>query len=325
MGGYARILLTGGSGFVGSHLAPLLAKTYPNAALTMLTRPGERHGDRHWREIEVDLLDHAALDRAVAAVKPDLVAHLAGQASIGRAFGAAEMTWRVNFHGTFNLAVALARHAPGATFLFASSASVYGASLREGPATEATPLRPLDAYGRSKAAAESALGDILGPAARLIIARPVNHSGPGQNSRDFVFASFAAQIAAIEAGRQPASMKVGDTSRARDFLDVRDVVDAYMALIDAAPRLEKRISVFNIASGVPRTILSLLQDLRARSPAQFELEVDPSLLRPADLPIIACDATLLRETTGWRPRHPLEEMLAALLDYWRSVEQKAAQ
>ncbi len=324
MGGYARIVLTGGSGFVGSYLAPLIAQTYPDAALTMLTRPGERCGDPAWRGVSVDLVDEAALEQAIADARPDLVVHLAGQASVGRAFGAAEMTWRVNFHGTFNLAAALARHAPDATFLFASSASVYGASLRDGPATEATPLRPLDTYGRSKAAAESALGDILGPGSRLVIARPVNHSGPRQSSKDFVLASFAAQIAAIESGRQPPLMTVGDTTRARDFLDVRDVVDAYMALIAAAPRLEKRISVFNIASGVPRTIISLLQELRARSPAHFEIAVDPGLLRPADLPSVACDATLLGAVTGWRPRHAIEDMLASLLEYWRGVEQRAA-
>lgn len=121
-------------------------------------------------------------------------------------------------------------------------------SFREGILTEAVTPRPLESYGRSKLAAENALSDILAEEGRLIIARPVNHSGPGQRSRDFVLASFAAQIAAIEAGAIEPILKVGDLSRARDFLDVRDVVDAYMRLIATAAELPDRISIFNIAS-----------------------------------------------------------------------------
>ena len=325
MSGYARILLTGGAGFVGSYMAPALAQRYPNAALTLLIRPGEQLAEPEQPFVSADLLDAPAVDRIVSDIEPDLVVHLAGQASVGRAFGAAEMTWRVNFHGAFNIGTALARHAPHAVCLFASSASVYGASLRDGVATELTPLRPLDAYGRSKAAAENALGDVLAPSARLIVARAVNHSGPQQNAKDFVLSSFAAQIAAIESGRQAPLMRVGDTSRARDFLDVRDVVDAYMALIEAAPRLEERIGVFNIASGTPRTIASLLAALQAKTQTRFEIEVDKGLFRPTDLASVACDSQRLRDATGWRPRRQIDDMLGSLLDYWRSVERQAAQ
>ena len=141
------------------------------------------------------------------------------------------MTWRVNFHGSFALGAAVARHCPSAAFLFASTAAAYGASFRDGVLNEDAPLRPVDVYSRSKVAAESALADLLAPKGRLIVARPVNHSGPGQRNRNFALASFAAQIAAIEAGRAEPRLKVGDLSKARDFLDVRDVIDAYMRLI----------------------------------------------------------------------------------------------
>lgn len=321
MATFGRILLTGGAGFVGSYLSAALAEAYPDAARVVLTRPGEIGAHPAWTAVSADLLDAAEIDRLVAAHKPDLVAHLAGQASIGQASRAAEQTWRVNFHGSFNLAVALARYAPAATVLFASSATVYGLSFRNGVVTEDAPLLPLDAYSRSKAAAEGALADVLAPETRLIIARPVNHSGPRQRSRNFVLSSFAAQIAAIEAGRAEPRLKVGDLTKARDFLDVRDVVDAYARLIAAAPNLSARVNIFNIASGEPRTIQSLLDGLRARAKTAFDIEIDETLLRPShsDIASVACDASRLRAATGWRPRHRIDDMLQALLDDWRAA------
>jgi GDP-4-dehydro-6-deoxy-D-mannose reductase len=322
MDGYRRIMLTGGSGFVGSYLAPAVAAAFPQAERTVIARPGETWDDPQWRPIVANLTDEAAVDRAVRETRPDLVLHLAGQSSVGRALGAAEETWRVNFHGAFALASALARHAPEAVTLFTSSASVYGDSLRDGVANEDAALRPLDAYGHSKAAVEAALADLLAPDARLVVARPVNHSGPRQTSKNFVLASFASQIVAIESGRQEPRLMVGDISKARDFLDVRDVVDAYMLLIAQARTLPERVSYFNVASGAPRTIRSLLETLRARAHVAFDVEVDPALLRPssADIASVACDPARLCAATGWRQRHALEDMLQSLLDYWRGIE-----
>lgn len=321
MGAYERILLTGGSGFVGAHLAARLADAYPDARRVMLMRPGESGAHPAFSAAVADLLDEEAIDRLIADLSPDLVLHLAGQASIGQAAGMAEETWRVNFHGAFGLAAAVARHAPDAVVLFSSTAAAYGASFRDGVLNEDAPLRPLDVYSRSKAAAESAMADVLGPRARLVIARPVNHSGPGQRSRNFVLASFAAQIAAIEAGRAEPRMKVGDLSKARDFLDVRDVVDAYMRLIAKAPELPDRVSVFNIGSGEARVIAALLQMLRDMTRRPFEVEVDPALLRPSatDIARVCCDASRLAAATGWRPRFSMEETLGALLDEWRAA------
>ncbi len=322
MADFERIFVTGGAGFVGAHLAAALATAYPKAEKTMLLRPGERGAHPAFSSAEADLLDGQAINALVARVKPDLVCHLAGQASIGLAAQAAEATWRVNFHGSFGLGAALARHAPTAVTLFVSTAAVYGSSFREGALTEDAALQPLDVYSRSKVAAENALGDILGPHARLVIARPVNHSGPGQHSRSFVLSGFAAQIAAIEAGRFAPRIKVGDLSKARDFLDVRDVVDAYMRLIAAARTLDGRVSVFNVGSGEAHTIQSLLDRLRARSEADFAVEVEPALLRPSasDIPSVACNCAKLAATTGWRPRFSVDDMLQSILDDWRAIE-----
>lgn len=316
---YKRILLTGGAGFVGAHAANALAAAWPDAFRVMLLRPGESGRRPDFSTAVCDLTDEAAVDRLVADVAPDLVVHLAGQASIGQSAGAPEDTWRANFHGAFGLGAAVGRHAPEAVLLFASTATVYGASFADGPATEETPLRPLDVYSRSKAAAESALSDVLGPRARLIVARPVNHSGPGQRSRHFVLSSFAAQIAAIEAGKAAPRLEVGDLSKARDFLDVRDVVDAYVRLISVSDELPAR-SVFNVGSGAAHSIAALLDILRGMARRPFEVAVDPERLRPTgtDLACVRCDATKLRAATGWTPQHAMPDMLGALLDQWRA-------
>ena len=316
MAPYERILVTGGAGFVGSHLCAALVTAYPKALRFCLMRPGEISAPDKFDALVGDLLDEATIERFIADTRPDLVVHLAGQASIGQASKAAEQTWRVNFHGAFSLGAALARHAPGAVMLFASSATVYGLSFRDGMLSEDKTPQPLESYGRSKLAAENALSDILGPEARLIIARPVNHSGPGQRSSDFVLASFAVQVARMEAGLEEPTLKVGDLSRVRDFLDVRDVVDAYMRLISSAHELSERVAIFNVASSVGQSLRSIVDEFHLRGKVHFNIEVEPQRLRPVsiDIPSIVCDATKLRDATGWRPQYRIGDLVEALLD-----------
>lgn len=268
-------------------------------------------------EFNVDLLDRAATAWAVAEARPDLVVHLAAQASVGLSQnGASELTWAVNLSGTLNLALAVARHAPTATVLFASSGEVYGASLGGTPACESTPLKPLHPYARSKVLAERALADVLPASSRLVIARPFNHTGPGQGE-NFALPSFAAQVARIEAGLSEPRMRVGNLESVRDFLDVRDVVAAYMALLEAASRLPRRFIV-NVASGTPYSLRAMLDILREHAHCPFDLEVDPTRLRPSDVPIAYGDPALLRATTGWAPKIPVEAMLADLLSAART-------
>lgn len=318
MGAYERILLTGGAGFVGGHLAGALARDYAGAARVMMIRPGEPCRPEDWTLVEADLIDEREVDRLVADARPDLVVHLAGQASVGRAVRACGDTRIINVTGSKFLAEAIARRAPGATTLFVSSASAYGDSLLEGPATEDAPLKPRDEYGRSKAAAEAAISAALGPQARLIVARAVNHSGWGHRSRDFSLPDFAAQIALIERGRQPPVVEHGNLAAERDFLDVRDVVAAYLALIAAAPRLPVGANVFNVASGRAHKLETLLAALCAKSAVGIETRLDPSRMRPADIPRVVCDASRLRRATGWAPRHSIDDMLQSLLDFWRA-------
>lgn len=319
---YQRIVVTGSNGFVGTHLCAALAAAYPTAELFSLARSDARTLPG-WRPLEADLTDAAAVDAAIASAAPDLVVHLAAQSSPLRAARGAEETWRVNLVGTLNLGAAVRAHTPEATMLFASSAAVYGASLRDGPVGEDTPPRPLDAYSRSKLAAEMALLDVVPTTGRLIIARPVNHSGAGQAGTDFVLSSFAAQIAAIEAGLRPPRMTVGDLSKARDFLDVRDVVAAYMAMIADADRLPGHFGLFNIASGKANRLSDLLDGLRRKIDTPVDVFVDPGLIRPSatDVPVAVATSEPLRRLFGWEPRWSTDDMLTSLLDFWREMQQ----
>lgn len=312
---YARILLTGGTGFVGGWLAPAIAAAWPGADRVLLRRPVERVERPGWRAIDAEIIDTAAIGRIVAELKPDLVLHLAAQAAIGVGPEIAEATWRTNFNGTLELAHACQRACPTTTFFFVSSSEVYGWSFRDGVATEDMPLRPMNAYARSKAAAESMLPDVL-PDARLMIARPFNHTGPGQDVR-FVLPSLACQIAAIESGARPPRLELGNLEARRDFLDVRDVCAAYLAML-RTPSAAGAPRVYNVASGASWRIGDLVEKFRAHARAPFEIVVDPGRLRPSDVPSATGSSDRLRAATGWRPTATIDDLVEALLQHWRA-------
>jgi GDP-4-dehydro-6-deoxy-D-mannose reductase len=312
---YARILMTGAAGFVGRWLAPALRAAYPASSFAAILRlpsdtcPG-------WTPFYVDLVDAEAIAEAVRAWKPDLVVHLAAQSSVGGAPRLAEETWRINAVGALNLAAAVARMAPEATVLNVSTGEVYGANFLNGPASETTPISPGNIYARSKAAAEAIFDDVLPRQSRLVSVRPFNHTGPGQDER-FVLPSFAAQIARIEAGAVEPKLRVGDIRVERDFLDVRDVVDAYVSILAGAESLPQR-SLFNVASGEPRRISDLLDLMARASTRPFDVEVDSARFRPAEIPRAVGDATALRRGFGWTPKRSVDALVGGLMSYWRS-------
>jgi GDP-4-dehydro-6-deoxy-D-mannose reductase len=314
MARFETVLLTGGTGFVGSHLSAAFRGRFPGAKLVLLCRPGEKPANADTNYLTAELTDEASVDAAVKEVRPDAVIHLAAQSSVGDALGSAEQTWRVNFCGTMWLASALARHCPNATCLFVSSGEVYGANFRGTPVAEDTPLMPLNSYARSKAAAEAMLADVLPQSARLIVIRSFNHTGAGQDER-FALPAFAAQIARIERGEQAPRLSVGNLSAQRDFLDVEDVVEAYLRLVEAA-HLPQR-ATFNVASGEAHAISDMLDRLRALARTSFEVARDPGRVRSSEIACAVGDASKLREATAWEPRRSIDDMLSRLLDYWR--------
>lgn len=309
------ILVTGASGFVGRRLVKALRRRLgPEAQLIGWDHSAEGSDgiERH----AVDLTNAAAVTAAVRATPPKLIFHLAAISSVGQSQGAARATHEVNVTGTLNLAEALRAHAPGARLVFASSGEVYGAAFSSGAALDETsPARPLNPYARSKLAAEYMLQDRLSDVCPVIALRLLNHIGPGQDER-FVVPGFAAQIARIEKGLIPPKLMVGNLAAERDFVDVDDVIDAYLATLTSGDG-EPGFTVYNVASGQPRSIRSILDRLIALSTARFDVEPDPARLRPSEIARTLSDASAFRQRTGWQPKRDLDGTLSQILDWWR--------
>jgi GDP-4-dehydro-6-deoxy-D-mannose reductase len=314
--GFSRILVTGADGFVGKHLVPALrSMSHAEFFVTTGLALGAAGAGP---SMAFDLLEPAQVEHAIEKIRPDLIVHLAGQASVGLAATtarAAAATWAVNFGGAFAIARAVERLAPDCAVFFVSSAEVYGRSLARGPATEETPVEPISAYARSKAAAEWMLADALPTSSRLITVRPANHTGAGQ-ATNFVAPAFAQQIAQLElvGGGE---IRVGNLESERHFLDVRDVVTAYLGLLARAAQLPQR-SLFNVASEAPVRVGILLDQLRAASQAAIRIATDPNRMRGDEIPRAEIDTSRLRAETGWRPKYSLDETLRSVLEDCRS-------
>jgi GDP-4-dehydro-6-deoxy-D-mannose reductase len=295
-----RIMVTGAAGFVGRHLMPAIAARFPEAAVT---------------EAAFDVTERDAVLEAVRAERPDACIHLAAIAAIPAARQDPGRAWAVNLHGTLSLAEALLSEVPDCLLVYASSADAYGASFRSGQnLTEDAPLAPVNVYGATKAAADLALGAMAATGLRVVRVRPFNHTGAGQ-SEDFVTAAFARQIALIAAGKQPPVLHVGDLSPVRDFLDVRDVCAGYVACIDRAEQLPQG-AILNLASGVPRGIADVLEDLMQAAGVRAEVRADPARMRPSDIPVACGDAGRARALLGWTPSIPWSDTVAAVARDW---------
>ncbi len=249
-----------------------------------------------------DWFNHAARDIEACY-------HLAGQASVAQSFRDPVGTWETNALGTQNIVEALAAAAPTASLLVVSSSEVYGSpDPAELPLREDASLRPRSPYAASKVAAEAAaLEGVFGRGLRVVIARPFNHVGPGQ-SPQFVVPSLVARVLrALETGASV--VRVGNLEARRDFCDVRDVVRAYRLLVlngEAA-------TPYNVCSGRSASVREVLSMVLQAAGERLEVEVDPSLLRPTDVPMIYGDPTRLERTTGFRPERPLSATIEELV------------
>ena len=324
MPGPRRLLVTGAGGFVGGHLLAALRARFPDAELIAAARPEE--GARPAlalanRVVPFDLLEPARFAALIGETRPDGLVHLAAQASVAASFAEPLATWRANLLGTVALAEAVLRHAGDCRFVLASSAEIYGLSFRSAaPLDEDAPLRPANPYAASKAACDIAVGEMALRGLDAVRLRAFNHTGAGQ-SESFVVASFARQIARIEAGRQAPVLQVGALDRWRDFLDVGDVCAAYAAALTA---VDVGGRVYNIAAGGPRRIGDILAALMARSTAQPRVEVEPVRLRATDVERVAGNAARAAAELGWRPMVPWDETLDGVLRDWRRRVEEAS-
>ena len=303
------ILVTGATGFAGSHL---LDRLPAGSRVTAWARPGG-HPARpragvDWRH--VDLLNREAVAAAVRATQPGTIFHLAGAPHVGTSFDNPSQPLAINAVGTHYLLTAVEDHAPDARVVIVTSAMIYRPS--DEPQTETSPTVPSSPYGLSKLAQDRLAALAAAGGLDVVIARPFNHTGPRQDP-SFSVPAFAQQIARIEAGTTEPVLRAGNLDAERDITDVRDVVDAYAVLAERG----RAGTPYNVCSGRAWRIGDLLDMMLGRARVPIRVEVDESRLRPIELPRLVGDNTRLR-SLGWMPRISVERMLDDVLEHWRT-------
>jgi GDP-4-dehydro-6-deoxy-D-mannose reductase len=312
-----KALITGITGFAGSHLAELLLKKGYRVYGT--TRP--RSKKENIADIEdklqlydADLIDSHSLSTVLVVVKPDYIFHLAAQAFVPTSWSSPATTMEANVTGTIHLFEAVRRAKISPIIQIACSSEEYGLVYKgETPMTELNPLRPLSTYAVSKVAM-----DYLGYqyfksyGLKIIRTRGFNHTGPRRGDI-YVCSTFAKQVAMIEKGLHRPVMMVGNLESYRDFTDVRDMVQAYLLAVQKCEPGE----VYNICSGRALQIQEVVDMLIKMSTIKIKTKQDPARMRPSDVELLLGDSTKFRKQTGWTPSIPFEQTLEDLLNYWR--------
>ena len=321
-----KVLITGITGFAGSHLADYLLANFPKV---------EIFGIKRWRSKteniehlldkikyhECDIKDAHNVYEVIDGIRPDKIFHLAAQSYVPASWESPVETLTINITGQANILEAVKKikakepdYDP--VILIAGSSEEYGlVHPDEVPIKETNPLRPLSPYGVSKVCQ-----DLLGfqywhsYQIKSIRSRAFNHSGP-RRGEVFVDSNFAQQIAKIEKGKQPPVLKVGNLEAKRDFTYVRDIVVAYWLATEKCQPCE----TYNICSGQTHSIQEVLDKLLSLSTAKdIKVEPDPARMRPSDVPILSGDNSKFRKATGWQPKIDyLNQTLEDMLNYWR--------
>jgi len=308
-----RALVTGAEGFVGRGLCThLAAQGWQVRGCDVRVPPGAA------ARLVCDITDREQVAQMLDWCAPlSHVFHLAAVTFVPEAIRNPVAAIEVNLQGTIRLMEAVRSRQPETRFLYVGSADVYGPPQAL-PIAESHRLDPANPYAISKAAADQYCAFLHESAgADIIRMRPFNHSGPGQ-SEQFVLSSFAQQVAQIEAGHIPATLRVGNLSAARDFSHVRDVVRAY----ECAALEGHAGEAYNVCSGRAQSIQEVLEKFLALSTADIRVEVDPARLRPVDVPEVYGSHEKLTAHTGWKPEIPFETLLAELLEFWRDETKK---
>lgn len=317
-----KILITGITGFVGSHLVDYILANHPEEAIYGLVRwrsPMDNLKHIPTGELNLyygDLTDLSSLIKIWQEIKPDAIFHLAAQSFVPTSFDAPVDTLETNIIGTTNLLEAVRITGIDPVIHICSSSEVYG-QVREDevPIKEDCPLRPSSPYAVGKVGEDMiAYQYWLSYGIKTIRTRMFTHTGP-RRGKVFVVSAFARQIALIEKEKQEPVVRVGNLESIRTFSDVRDAVRAYWLLVNKCPAGE----VYNIGGNQTMKVGEMLDMLLDLSPVKdrIKIEVDPKLLRPSDVTLQIPDCSKFKRVTGWEPEIPFEKTLQDTLDYWR--------
>lgn len=313
-----RILITGISGFAGSHLAEYFLDEGKHEVYGTIKWRSDRQNiigiQDKIRLYECDIKDAFSVNTIIEQIKPDQIFHLAAQSYVLFSWRAPQETLTTNIIGEVNLFEAVRAAKLDPYIHIAGSSEEYGMVYPdELPIKETNPLRPLSPYGVSKVTQ-----DFLGYqyfksyGLKIVRTRAFNHTGPRRGAV-FATSNFAKQIIEIEKGKRKPVIQVGNLEAVRDFLDVRDVAKAYAFSLSKGEPGE----VYNISSGVGVKIKDMLDKLIALSKVNLKTETDPSRMRPSDVELLIGSAEKFKKATGWKPAIPFDQTLTDLLEYWR--------
>src|SRR5258705_12709648 len=314
-----RVLVTGVTGFAGSHLVDLMLER-GDAEIWGIQRWRSRTENiEHFRDkirlVECDLRDAESTRDTLEQIRPDWIFHLAAQSFVPTSWKAPTESLTTNVLGQLHVFEACRRSGISPRIQIACSSEEYGMVYEdELPIKETNPLRPLSPYAVSKVAQDMlAYQYWMSYQTDVVRTRGFNHEGP-RRGPVFVASDFAKQIADIERGRKPPILSVGNLEARRDFTDVRDMVRAYWLA------LEKREpgEAHNIARGKAWSIREVLDMLLGMTKLKIEVRQDPTRLRPSDVPVLIGDNTKFVRLTGWEPTIPFEQTLRDMLEYWRA-------
>jgi GDP-4-dehydro-6-deoxy-D-mannose reductase len=315
-----RVLITGITGFVGSHLVDYVLAEHPEVEVFGIKRWRSRtenieHFPPGIKIFECDLRDASSTFQVVEQARPDLIFHLAAQSFVQSSFGAPQESLTSNVVGELHIFEAVRRLKLDPWIQIACSSEEYGLVHEdELPILETNPLRPLSPYAVSKVSQDLlAYQYYRSYGLKTVRTRGFNHTGP-RRGEVFVCSNFAKQIVMIERGQKEPVIHVGDLSTRRDFTDVRDMVVGYWKALttNCVPG-----EVYNLCSGRDYRIQEVLDKLLAMSDVKIEVRVDPERLRPSDVPVLLGSNEKFQAVSGWAPRIPFDQTLRDILEYWR--------